>query len=95
MCVLVYRNKKDNKQMKDAAICIRIGEPDCSDLVEEEYDWKSTVYGEVSVILPKDTPVPLSNFIMLSHYVDANLYHKYVDKQIGNRHTSLPEQDAY
>jgi len=52
---------------KDAAICIRIGEPDYSDLVEEEYDWKSTVYGDVSEILPKDAPVPLGNFIMLSH----------------------------
>jgi len=62
-------------KMKDAAICIRIGEPDYSDLIEEEYDWKSTVNGDVSEILPKDAPVPLGNFIMLSHYVDANLYH--------------------
>jgi len=62
-------------KLKDAAICIRIGEPDYLDLVEEEYDWASTVYGDISVILPKDAPVPLGNFVMLSHYVDANLYH--------------------
>jgi len=62
-------------KLKDAAICIRIGEPDYSDLIKEEYDWVSTVYGDISEILLKDAPVPLSNFIMLSHYVDANLYH--------------------
>jgi len=62
-------------KMKDAAICIRVGEPDYSDLVEEDYDWTSTVYGDVSEIFPKDAPVPLGNFVMLSHYMDANLYH--------------------
>jgi len=62
-------------KMKDAAICIRIGEPDYSDLIEEEYNWKSTVYGDISEILPKYAPVPLGNFVTLSHYVDANLYH--------------------
>jgi len=56
-------------KMKDTAICIRIGEPDYSDLGEEEYDWKSMVYGDVSEILPKDAPVPLGNFVMLSHYM--------------------------
>jgi len=60
---------------KDAAICIKVGEPDYSDLAEEEYDGASTIYGDVSEILPKDAPVPLGNFVMLSHYVDANLYH--------------------
>jgi len=69
-CICGYLYK-----MKDAAICIRVGKPDYSDLVEEEYDWTSTVYGDVSEILPKDAPVPLGNFVMLSHYMDANLYH--------------------
>jgi len=45
------------------------------DLVEEQYDWASTVYGDISEILSKDAPVTLGNFITLSHYVDANLYH--------------------
>jgi len=62
-------------KMKDTAICIRVGELDYSDLAEEEYDWASTMYGDVSEILPKDAPVPLGNFVMLSHYVDTNLYH--------------------
>jgi len=53
---------------KDAAICIRIGELDYLDLTEEEYDWASTLYGDVSEILLKDTPVPLGNFVTLSHY---------------------------
>jgi len=61
-------------KMKDAVICIRVGEPDYLDLTEEEYDWAS-IYGDVSEILPKDAPVPLGNFVILSHYMDANLYH--------------------
>jgi len=70
-CICGYLYK-----LKDAVICIRIGKPDIMDLVEEEYDWTSTVlYGDVTEILPKDAPVPLGNFVMLSHYVDANLYH--------------------
>jgi len=62
-------------KMKDAAICIRTGEPDYSGLDEEQYDWANTVYGDISKILPKDAPVPLGNYVMLSHYVDDNLYH--------------------
>jgi len=45
------------------------------DLTEEEYNWASTVYGDVSEILPKEAPVPLGNFVTLSHYMDTNLYH--------------------
>jgi len=60
---------------KDAAICIRTGEPDYLGLDEEQYDWTNTVYGDVSKILPKDAPVPLGRYVTLSHYVDANLYH--------------------
>jgi len=62
-------------KMKDTTICIRTGEPDFLDLNEDEYDWVNTVYGHVSEILPKDAPVPLGNYVMLSHYMDANLYH--------------------
>jgi len=69
-CICGYLYKR-----KDAVIYIRIGEQDYLDLVEEKYDWTSTVYKDVTEILPKDAPVPLGNFVTLSHYVDANLYH--------------------
>jgi len=69
-CICGYLYKR-----KDAMICVRTGEPDYSELDEEQYDWANTVYGDVSEILPKDAPVLLGNYITLSHYVDANLYH--------------------
>jgi len=62
-------------KMKDVMICIHTGEPNYSGLKEEEYNWSSTVYGDVSEILPKDAPIPLGRYVTLSHYVDANLYH--------------------
>jgi len=58
-------------KMKDSAICMRTGEPDYSELDEEEYDWTNTVYGDVTKILPKDAPKPLGKYITLSHYMDA------------------------
>ena len=42
---------------------------------EEEYNWSKSVYGNVSEVVLKDVPEPLGNYMTLSHYVDANLYH--------------------
>ena len=47
------------KKMKDAAIRIRIEEPDYSELVEPDYNWDFSVYGEGSELLPHDLPIPL------------------------------------
>jgi len=33
------------------------------------------VYGDVTEIIPKDVPKPLGKYLMLSHYVNANLCH--------------------
>lgn len=62
-------------KMKYASIRIRTDEPDYSDIVDPNYDWSQTVYGNVKELLPKDAPEPLGNFVTLSHYVDANLMH--------------------
>ena len=40
------------------------------------YNWPRSVYGELSEVLPtKDALQPLVCYVMLSHYVDANLTH--------------------
>ena len=40
------------------------------------YDWANTVYGDVKELIPDDAPEPLGLIaVVLSHYVDANLYH--------------------
>jgi hypothetical protein len=61
--------------MKEAIIRVRTGEPDYSDLPEQDYDWAQSVYGDVSEIIPDDAPTPLGNYVTLTHYYDANLYH--------------------
>jgi hypothetical protein len=53
-------------------------EPDYSDYQDPEYDWSSSVYGDVKEIIPTDTLEPEGKYVTLSHYFDANLYHDMV-----------------
>ena len=62
-------------KMRYASIRVRTEEPDYSDLVDPEYDWSKSVYGEVEEQIPKDAPEPLGKHVTLTHYVDANLMH--------------------
>lgn len=60
--------------MSQAAIRFRVDEPDYSALPDQHFDWTS-VYGDVSELLPKDAPAPLGKNVTLTHYYDANLFH--------------------
>ena len=62
-------------KMKDAVIRIRVDEPDYSGIPETLHKWDYSIYGEGSEILPSDAPEPLGKPVILTHYVDANLYH--------------------
>jgi hypothetical protein len=53
-------------------------EPDYSDYQDLEYDWSSSVYGDVKEIIPTDILEPKGKYITLSHYFDANLYYDMV-----------------
>ena len=61
-------------KMKSGTLRFQVHEPDYSDLPVKQYDW-SSVYGEVSELLPDDVPEPLGKSVTLTHYVDANLFH--------------------
>jgi len=61
--------------MKQAVIRFRTDEPDFSDIVVPTYDWSTSVYGSPKEIMPDDAPEPLGNYVVTSHYTDANLYH--------------------
>jgi hypothetical protein len=65
-------------KMRHAAIRIRTEEPDYSDILDPQYDWSRTVYGELQEDKPKDAPKPLGKTVTLTHYVDANLMHDVV-----------------
>lgn len=45
--------------MRDREICIRVHEPDYSEIPDIKYDWALTVHGETSEIIPNDIPEPL------------------------------------
>jgi hypothetical protein len=66
------------RKMKEARIRVLTNEPDYSDYQDPEYDWSSSVYGDVKEIIPADIPEPKGKYVTLSHYFDANLYHDMV-----------------
>ena len=66
------------KKMKEGYIRVRTGHPDYSDLSDQEYDWAYSVYGKVTENIPQDAPEALGFAIILTTYLDANLYHDYV-----------------
>ena len=63
------------RSQPNGAIRIRTEEPDYSQLVDVEYDWMYSVYGDVRELLPEDAPDPLGKPIVTTTYVDTNLYH--------------------
>ena len=62
-------------KMKFGYIRVRTEKPDFSDLPETHYEWAKTVYGNVKEEVPKDAPTPLGKRVVMTSYVDANLYH--------------------
>jgi hypothetical protein len=61
--------------MKHAVIRFRVEEPDYTDLPTQEYQWEQSVYSDVKEETPADAPEHLGQYVTLTHYVDANLYH--------------------
>jgi hypothetical protein len=62
-------------KMKHGYLRIRTDEPDYSDMPPMEYDWARSVYGQVEEVIPKDIPTPRGKPVVMTSYVDANLYH--------------------
>ena len=63
------------KWFKGAHIYFATMEPDYSSLPDLNYDWTHLVYGKVDELIPMDIPTPLGNYVTMTTYVDANLYH--------------------
>jgi hypothetical protein len=66
------------RKMEEARIRVLTNEPDYSDYQDPEYNWSSSVYGDVKEIIPLDILEPKGKYITLSHYFDMNLYHDMV-----------------
>ena len=72
--------------MKDGAIRFRTEEPDYSGLPQQIHDWSQSIYGNVKEIMVDNYPKALGNFVTITHYFDANLYH---DKITGRSVTGI------
>jgi hypothetical protein len=64
--------------MRNGIIRIRNEEPDYSALPEKVYDWEQSVYAGAEELMPHDAPKPLGKPVVMSTFVDANLYHDLV-----------------
>ena len=60
---------------RNGKIWVWIEHSDYSALPDKKFDWELSVYGEVTELLPDDVPTHLVNYVRLTHYVDANLFH--------------------
>jgi hypothetical protein len=67
------------RKMPQGCIRVRTHMPDYSHLPDVTYDWAQSVYGNVTEDIPKDMPHPLGKPVILTTYVDANLYHDYTN----------------
>ncbi|MGL5935946.1 MAG: Ty1/Copia family ribonuclease HI, partial [Cetobacterium sp.] len=47
-------------------------------MAETNYEWEKTVYGNVKEETPKDAPKPQGKCVIMTSYVDANLYHDMI-----------------
>jgi hypothetical protein len=64
-------------RFREAAIRFRTGEPDYTDLPETPSEWDRSIYHGAEEDIGTHPP-PLGKPIVLTHYVDANLYHDWV-----------------
>ena len=49
-----------------------------SHLPELNVDWTRSVYGDVKEEIPTDIPKPLGKEVILTTFIDANLYHDFI-----------------
>ena len=64
--------------MRHGVIRIMTDELDFSMFKQGQYNWAYTVYHGAAEELPDDAPRPLGKRVIVSSYVDANLYHDLI-----------------
>jgi hypothetical protein len=42
------------------------------------YDWEQSIYARAEELLPDDNPIPLGKLVVMTTFVDANLYHDLI-----------------
>jgi hypothetical protein len=67
--------------MRHATIRFCTHVPDHSDLPNVKHKWDASVYGNVEEELTYKAPPSLGKQVILTHYVDANLYHNVLTRR--------------
>jgi hypothetical protein len=65
-------------KMKHATIRVLVEQPDYSNLPETRYEWATSVYGNIKEELPDNEPRALGKPVVMTTYVDANLFHDHI-----------------
>lgn len=65
-------------KMRNGTIRIRVEEPDYSGLPNKVYDWEESVYAGAEELFPEDAPIALGKPVVMTTFVDANLYHDLI-----------------
>jgi hypothetical protein len=65
-------------RFKDACIWFHTDKPDYTNLPDHSIGWEKSVYGDAMEMTPHDASKPLGRHVVLTHYVDANLYHDWI-----------------
>jgi hypothetical protein len=65
-------------KMRNGVIRIRTEEPDYTGVPDKIYDWEQSIYAGAEELIPIDIPTPLGKPVVMTTYVDANLYHDLV-----------------
>jgi hypothetical protein len=75
-CKRIYGNLY---KMRNAAIRIRVDKPSAySVLPTKIYAWEQSIYTGAEELIPDDNPIPLGKSVVMTTFIDANLYHDLV-----------------
>jgi hypothetical protein len=69
-------------KMRNARIRVRTEIPDYSAIPDKVYDWEQLVYAGAEEEVPDNCPEPLGKEVVMTTFVDANLYHDLVKMDV-------------
>jgi hypothetical protein len=65
-------------KMKAGAIRVRTDQPNYVELPDRSNEWARSIYGNAEELVPHNAPPALGKAVVLTTYIDANLYHDMI-----------------
>lgn len=82
-------------KMCHTTICVCTRQSDFSDLPDQDFDWASSVYGNVKETIPLDAPEPLGKPVIMTTYIDANFFHDMITGRLVSGIVRLVNQTPF